>query len=87
MIEDLRRTQAAVRETLERLDPAKFEETYPLPVANRRLRTGEFMMHLAVHLAYHTGQVDFHRRIVTGDATGVGAVSPTELSSARPIEG
>ena len=86
IIADLRRAQASVRETLERLDPATFEETYPHPVANRRLKTGEFMMHLVGHLAYHTGQVDFHRRVVTGDATGVGAVSPTEFSSARPIE-
>jgi hypothetical protein len=55
-------------------------------VANRRLNTGDFMGHLVAHLAYHAGQMDFHRRIVTGDATGVGAVSPAELSSARPIE-
>jgi hypothetical protein len=58
----------------------------PYPVANRRLTTGDFMGHLVAHLAYHAGQVDFHRRIVTGDASGVGAVSPAELSSARPIE-
>jgi hypothetical protein len=86
LIEDLRRADAAVRSTLEALDPKRFDETFPLPVANRRLTTGDFMTHLAVHLAYHAGQVDFHRRIVTGDASGVGAVSPAELSSARPME-
>lgn len=60
--------------------------TYPVPVANRRVRTDEFLVHLATHLAYHLGQVDYHRRIVTGTPEGVGAVAPSELSSATPLE-
>ena len=87
LIGALRSAEKAVRETVTGLDPAKFSEPYPLPVLNRRLTTGDFMLHLATHLAYHTGQVDFHRRVVTRDKTGVGAVSPAELASARPIEG
>jgi hypothetical protein len=87
LIDGLRQAGDVVKTTLGALDPARLEAPYPLPVLNRRLNTGDFMMHLATHLAYHTGQVDFHRRIVTGDVTGVGAVSPTELSTARMIEG
>jgi uncharacterized damage-inducible protein DinB len=87
LIGELRSAEKAVRETVTRLDPAKFNEPYPLAVLNRRLNTGDFMLHLATHLAYHAGQVDFHRRVVTRDKTGVGAVSPAELASARPIEG
>ena len=86
LVEDLHRADQAVRVTLERLDPSALDGTYPIAVANRRLNTGDFLMHLVAHLAYHTGQVDFHRRIVTGDTTGVGAVSPTELSSAQAIQ-
>lgn len=86
LIDGLHDAEKAVRDTLNQLEPAKWTERYPLLVANRRLITGDFMTHLAVHLAYHVGQVDFHRRIVTGDVTGVGAVSPVELSSAGPIE-
>jgi hypothetical protein len=86
LIEGLRRADDVVRETLTRLDPEVFAGPYPQAVANRRLNTGDFMGHLVAHLAYHAGQMDFHRRIVTGDATGVGAVSPAELPSARPIE-
>jgi DinB family protein len=85
LIEGLRQASEVVTATLSALDPAKLEAPYPLPVLNRRLDTGDFMMHLATHLAYHTGQVDFHRRIVTGDVAGVGAVSPTELSTARTV--
>ena len=87
LIGELRSAEKAVRDVMPRLDPAKWNEPYPLPVLNRRLNTGDFMLHLATHLAYHAGQVDFHRRIVTRDKTGVGAVSPAELASARPIEG
>jgi DinB family protein len=85
LIEGLRQASEVVTATLTALDPARLEAPYPLPVLNRRLDTGDFMMHLATHLAYHTGQVDFHRRIVTGDVAGVGAVSPTELSTARTV--
>ena len=73
LIDKLRRADAAVRETLDALPAERLGEAYPLPVANRRLVTGEFLLHLAVHLGYHLGQVDYHRRMVTGDAKGVGA--------------
>lgn len=86
LIDGLRRADAAVQAALEALPPARLTEEYPLAVANRRLNTGEFLLHLATHLAYHLGQVDYHRRMVTGDAKGVGAVSPAELPGARPIE-
>lgn len=53
------------------------------PVGGRRLVTADFLAHLAVHLGYHLGQLDSHRRIVTGNAQGIGAVAPAELPEAR----
>ena len=87
LIEELQEAEKAVRETLTSIDPATLAEPYPTPVANRRVNTGEFLTHLATHLAYHVGQLDFHRRVVTGNVAGVGAVSPLELPSAKPTEG
>lgn len=69
----LARAEAEVRQALAQLVPARLTETYPLEVAQTRLSTGAFLLHLATHLAYHLGQVDYHRRIVSGDATTVGA--------------
>lgn len=86
LIADLQSAERAVLDTLPSLAAYRFAEPYPLPVGNRRVNTGEFMTHLVAHLAYHAGQLNFHRRIVTGDASGVGAVSPLELPSAAPIE-
>ena len=77
---------AAVEQTFRHLGPADLASEYPEPVAKVRLNTGEFLTHLASHLAYHLGQVDYHRRIVTGSTTTVGTVAPGKLASARPVE-
>ncbi len=67
-------TQAEVDATLARLDPAAVDTPYPLPLNNHTIPTGRFLVHLTTHLAYHLGQVDFHRRLSTGDGTSVGAL-------------
>ena len=76
---------AVVPRTLGRLTPADLEGEYPEPVAGVRVNTADFLIHLSAHLSYHLGQLDYHRRIVTGGAALGGAVSPTRLWSAiRP---
>jgi uncharacterized damage-inducible protein DinB len=57
---------------------------YPEPVGEARVETEEYLVHLTVHFAYHLGQLDTIRRIVTGDPSGVDAVRAAELGSARP---
>lgn len=76
-------TIAAVGAALRGLDPARLQESYPFPVANVRLATGDFLTHLACHLGYHLGQLDYHRRLTTGGEPLSGALSPTRLASAR----
>jgi uncharacterized damage-inducible protein DinB len=70
---------ASVQRTLGKLDAAALARPYPEPIAKRTVGTGVFLTHLASHLAYHLGQIDYHRRAVTGDAKGVDAVSVREL--------
>ncbi len=64
--------------TVEQLDA-----DFPEPVGRQTIRTEEFLIHLATHLAYHLGQIDYHRRIVTGEAGQVGAIPVNELHTAR----
>ena len=45
-----------------------------LEVGGIRLTTGRFLLHLEGHFAYHLGQLDYHRRVVTGIGTSVGAL-------------
>jgi uncharacterized protein DUF1572 len=73
-----------VGKTLAGLAPARLDERYPEPVAKVRVSTGDFLIHLASHLSYHLGQLDYHRRSVTGGTALSGALSPTRLASATP---
>jgi len=57
---------------------------FPEVISEVRLATAEYLVHLCTHFAFHLGQLDYHRRVVTGDAAGVGAMRPAELASARP---
>jgi hypothetical protein len=77
---------SAVQTTFKSLEPSDLAAEYPEPVAKMRLNTGDFLTHRASHLAYHLGQVDYHRRIVTGSPATVGTVAPGRLASARPVE-
>lgn len=77
-------TIAVIQRTSKSLGPADLATEYPEPVAKVRVNTGDFLIHLASHLAYHLGQVDYHRRIVTARGTTVGTVAPGRLDSARP---
>jgi uncharacterized damage-inducible protein DinB len=76
----------AVQQTFRSLGPADLAAEFPEPLGKMRFNTGDLLNHLASHLAYHLGQVDYHRRIVTGSAVTVGAVATGKLVSARPVE-
>ncbi len=66
--------------TLEGLESSELEATYPDQVAGHNFTTGLWLIHLATHLAYHLGQLDYHRRAVTGDSTSAGTVSVRGLA-------
>ena len=51
------------------------------------LQRGEFLLHLAVHLGYHLGQVDCHRRTVTETRRSVRALNVRDLSTASTDSG
>lgn len=86
LVAEIERARSAVRTGLERLDPNVIDETYPEIIVQSRIRTGDYLVHLCAHFAYHLGQLDAHRRIVTGNAGGVGALRPAELGSARAVD-
>jgi hypothetical protein len=73
----------AARRAIERGMAALSDEAltapYPEPIAGRTVATGDFLVHLAAHLAYHLGQLDYHRRLVTGDRRSIEAIAVTEL--------
>jgi hypothetical protein len=79
----LAEVDAAIREAdaaLRALPVSRLAEPYPLEVGGVRLATDRFLTHLLTHFAYHLGQLDYHRRVVTGVAGGVGAQAIGELA-------
>jgi hypothetical protein len=77
--------RAAVRAAADRVDESALVADFPEVIADARIPTGEYLIHLVSHFAYHLGQLDYHRRLVTGDTRGTGAVRPVELPSARQV--
>ena len=75
----------AVDTTIATLPPDTLDASYPEAVLDQRPRTGDYLAHLASHLAYHLGQLDYHRRMVSPGAEPVGAIRLAELTeSTRP---
>jgi hypothetical protein len=81
-IEDAR---AALRAAAVRTPDERLEDDFPEVIAGVRVATGEYLIHLVSHFAYHLGQLDYHRRVVTRQTGGVNAVRTVELSTARPV--
>ena len=52
---------------LRALTPESLEAPIPEPFAGRTMAARELLMHLYGHLNYHLGQVDYVRRVVTGE--------------------
>ena len=61
MIED---TITVVANGLNKLKEEDLEKEYPLLVFKEKTSTGYFLIHLTVHLGYHLGQVNYHRRLL-----------------------
>ena len=81
-VTEIERTRTVISSGLARVTPEELREDYPEPIAESHVRTEEYLVHLCTHVAYHLGQLDSHRRIVTGNAAGwARSVRP---SSERP---
>jgi hypothetical protein len=64
LIHSIEKTMAVVKESLSKLSAADFEKIFPLEVFGKPLKTDLFMVHLATHLSYHLGQINYHRRLL-----------------------
>jgi len=75
---------AAVEIGMGTITEADLAKPYPEKVGGVSSSTGAFLAHFATHLAYHLGQVDYHRRILTGEGKTVKAMALTELTAKSP---
>lgn len=70
---------AAVQTGIAKVSDADLKKPFPEAVGGVTPTTGAFLAHLAVHLGYHLGQVDYHRRIISREGKTVGALPMADL--------
>ncbi|MGN6495690.1 MAG: DUF1572 family protein [Agriterribacter sp.] len=64
LLTQVKDTIVTVENSLDKLSDDMLEMEFPVPVFKEKASTGFLLMHLATHLSYHLGQVNYHRRFL-----------------------
>lgn len=64
LIQQIDKTKATINHTLNNIPSTGLEANYPENVLGYEMTTGYFLIHLAAHLSYHLGQINYLRRIL-----------------------
>ena len=64
LINKIEETIAVVNKSISELSEAKLKDDFPLLVFENKTSTEYMLIHLATHLAYHLGQINYHRRLL-----------------------
>ncbi|APY09898.1 DinB superfamily protein [Seonamhaeicola sp. S2-3] len=64
LINQIEETIIMVEKVLKNLNEESFKEQYPIKVFKNNMTVQHFLIHLSTHLAYHLGQVNYHRRLL-----------------------
>lgn len=81
LVAELDAARVAIERTIPQITREVLASPYPERIGGHVVTTEVFLVHLASHLAYHLGQIDYHRRVITGDAQGVGALAAAEIAA------
>lgn len=80
LVTELGLAREAVIRGLAALPAARLDAEFPEVVGGVTLRTRLFLLHLAVHLGFHLGQVDYLRRAMNQDARTADTVAVRRLA-------
>lgn len=64
LLDKIEATIKVVTQIVEKLTDEQLNSDYPLLVLTEKTSTQYFLMHLATHLTYHLGQINYHRRLL-----------------------
>ena len=64
LLTKIEETRVAVEITLDSLSQQDLKMEFPLLVFEEKTTTEYMLIHLTTHLAYHLGQINYHRRLV-----------------------
>lgn len=68
LIDKVEATIEMVKKSLSTVTQEQLEADYPIMVFKEKITTGLFLVHLATHLNYHLGQINYHRRLLDIEA-------------------
>ena len=57
-------TIVVVDKTIDSIPEESFSKNYPIEFSNNIVSTEYLFIHLAAHLNYHLGQINYHRRLI-----------------------
>ena len=64
LLQEIDKTMLMLDETLLKVTNDQLEAEYPILVFKQNTSTYYFLIHLTTHLAYHLGQINYHRRLL-----------------------
>lgn len=64
LIDKIAQTILIVESAMDKLTDEQLKSEYPQEVSVGKVSTEYFLVHLAMHLSYHLGQVNYHRRLL-----------------------
>lgn len=64
LIRQVEETIIIVENALNKLTEKDLEKEHPIIVFSEKTSTQFFLIHLSTHLAYHLGQINYHRRLL-----------------------
>ena len=64
LIEQVDGTIQMIEQCMDQLSEEDLQKDYPIPVFGYTTSTEYFLVHLAAHLGYHLGQINYHRRLL-----------------------
>lgn len=64
LLKNIADTIVVVDKTLEQLTREEMDKEYPMLVFEKKTTVGYFLVHLATHLSYHLGQINYCRRLL-----------------------
>jgi len=67
LIKKIEETIFVVENSLHMLTDEELNSEYPILVLNEKTTTAYLLVHLTTHLAYHLGQINYHRRLLDGN--------------------
>lgn len=64
LLREIEKARAMVDNILDKVTDEQLVAEYPILVFEQKTSTYYFLVHLTTHLAYHLGQINYHRRLL-----------------------